>query len=87
MPLTAACRPGSESTHHAGAVRLYHDNLARKVKQTERFRILDKQVISETETQMRIESVGESNEHPVLEQWAQMIKVGSDWKFEGWVGN
>jgi hypothetical protein len=61
------------------------EKMARRTKQTERFRILDQQVISETETHMRIESVGESNEHPVLEQWARMIKVGSDWKFEGWV--
>jgi hypothetical protein len=63
------------------------EKMARRTKQTERFRILDKQVISENETHMRIESVGESNENPVLEQWARMIKVGSDWKFEGWVGN
>ena len=63
------------------------EKMARRTKQTERFRILDKQVISETETHMRIESLGESNETPVLEQWARMIKVGSDWKFEGWVGN
>jgi len=63
------------------------EKMARRTKQTERFRILDKQVISETETHLRIESLGESNENPVSEQWARMIKVGSDWKFEGWVGN
>jgi hypothetical protein len=63
------------------------EKMARRTKQTQLFRILDKQVISETETHVRIESIGESNENPVLEQWARMIKVGSDWKFEGWVGN
>ena len=60
---------------------------AQRIRQTELFRILDKQSVSETETHLQIESVGASNEHPVQEQWAKMIKVGSDWKFEGWAGN
>ena len=49
--------------------------------------ILDKQTVSDSETHLRIESIGASNETPVLEQWAKMIKIGSEWKFEGWVGN
>ena len=61
--------------------------MASRTKQTELFRILDKQIVSDTETHLRIESVGASNETPVQEQWAKMIKVGSDWKFEGWAGN
>lgn len=63
------------------------ERLAQRTKQTELFRILDKQIVSDTETHLRIESVGASNESPVQEQSAKMIKVGNDWKFEGWVGN
>jgi RNA polymerase sigma factor (sigma-70 family) len=62
-------------------------DLARRTKQTEVFRILDKQGISDSETHLLIESVGASNENPVQEQWARMIKVGTYWKYEGWVGN
>ena len=65
----------------------YGAQWAQRTKQTELFRILEKQSISDTETHLRIESVGGSNENPVQEQWAKMIKVGSDWKYEGWVGN
>ena len=65
----------------------YGLELARRTKQTELFRISDKQSISSTETHLLIESVGASNENPAQEQWAQMIKVGSDWKYQGWVGN
>ena len=60
---------------------------AQRTKQTELFRVLDKQSVSDTEMHLQIESVGASNEDPVHQQWAKMIKVGSDWKFEGWVGN
>ena len=62
-------------------------DLARRTKQTELFRILDKQGVSDSETHLLIESVGESNQNPVQEQWARMIKVGTYWKYEGWVGN
>lgn len=65
----------------------YSTQWAQRTKGTELFRILDKQNVSNTETHLQIESVGASNEHPVQEQWAKMVKVGSDWKFEGWVGN
>ena len=65
----------------------YGGEWAQRTKGTELFRILDKQIVSDTETHLQIESVGASNEHPVQEQWAKMIKVGSDWKYEGWVGN
>ena len=65
----------------------YSAKWAQRTKATELFRILDKQIVSDTETHLQIESVGASNEHPVQEQWAKMIKVGRDWKYEGWVGN
>jgi hypothetical protein len=65
----------------------YSAKWAQRTKGTELFRILDKQSVSDTETHLQIESVGASNENPVQEQWAKMIKVGNDWKFEGWVGN
>ena len=65
----------------------YGGEWAQRTKGTELFRILDKQIVSDTETHLQIESVGASNEHPLQEQWAKMIKVGSDWKYEGWVGN
>ncbi len=65
----------------------YSAQWAQRTKGTELFRILDKQIVSDTETHLQIESVGASNKHPVQEQWARMIKVGRDWKYEGWVGN
>jgi RNA polymerase sigma factor (sigma-70 family) len=65
----------------------YGAEWAQRTKSTELFRVLDKQSVSETETHLRIQSVGGSNENPVQEQWAKMIKVGRDWKYEGWVGN
>lgn len=65
----------------------YGAQWAQRTKQTELFRILDKQNVSDTETHLQIESVGASNEDPVQQQWARMIKIGSDWKFEGWAGN
>ena len=65
----------------------YSAQWAQRTKGTELFRILDKQIVSDAETHLQIESVGASNEHPVQEQWAKMIKVGRDWKYEGWVGN
>jgi RNA polymerase sigma factor (sigma-70 family) len=61
--------------------------MASRTKQTELFRILDKQSVSDTETHLCIQSIGPTNEDPVKEQWARMLKIGSDWKFEGWVGN
>jgi RNA polymerase sigma factor (sigma-70 family) len=61
--------------------------MSSRTKQTELFRILDKQSVSDTETHLCIQSVGATNEDPVKEQWARMLKVGGDWKFEGWVGN
>jgi len=60
------------------------ERMARRTKQTELYRILDKQSVSDTETHLRIESIGASNENPVHEQWARMIKVGRNWKFEGY---
>ena len=62
-------------------------DMAQRTQKTELFRIVGKESVSETETLLRIQSTGERNQDPLSEQEARMIKVGADWKFDGWAGN
>lgn len=66
----------SETEISAGVIKEFQN--------TKRFRVLDREVVSENEAILRIYVEGEKTPETAFEKGARLIKLGNDWKFDGW---